>query len=58
MSKDHFDMLALVTNGAFMLIAVYWPQVFGDGIWSRIVFTVNFIAVMMTFGGLVSRGLL
>ncbi|UNA02674.1 hypothetical protein [Enterobacter phage vB_ExiM_F5M1E] len=51
-------MLALVTNGAFMLIAVYWPQVFGDGIWSRIVFTVNFIAVMMTFGGLVSRGVL
>lgn len=58
MDKDTFDMMALVANGTFMLTAVYWPKVFGDGIWSRVVFTTNFIAVLMSFGGLIARGTL
>lgn len=58
MNKDVIDIFALALNGTFMLTAVYFPRVFGDGLWSRIVFTVNFIAVMMTFGGLISRGAL
>lgn len=58
MGKDTFDMMALVVNGTFMLTAVYWPKVFGDGIWSRVVFTTNLIAVLLSFGGLVSRGVL
>lgn len=56
--RDILDLIFLITNGFFMLTAVYWPKVFGDGVWSRVVFTTNFIAVLMSFGGLVSRGAL
>lgn len=56
--RDMSDLLFLIVNGTFMLTAVYWPKVFGDGIWSRVVFTTNLIAVLLSFGGLVSRGVL
>lgn len=58
MSKDVIDGIALAMNGTFMLAAVYFPKFFGDGIWSKAVFTTNFIAFMLVFGGLVSRGAL
>lgn len=38
-----------------MLTAVYWPKIYGDGIWSRVVFTTNFIAFLLSFGGLIAR---
>lgn len=56
--RDILDLIFLITNGFLMLTAVYWPKIYGDGIWGRVVFTVNFIAVMMTFGGLIVRGTL
>lgn len=52
------DFIALFVNGFFMVSAVYWPKFYGDGLGSRAVFTVNFIAVLLSFGGLVSRGVL
>lgn len=58
MDKNVVDTLALTLNGLFMITAVYFPRVFGDGVWSRFVFTINFIAVMVAFYSLVSRGVL
>jgi len=51
---DISGLMSLFVNGFFMLTAVYWPNVYGK--WSRAVFTVNFIAVLMSFGGIVARG--
>lgn len=56
--RDILDLIFLITNGFFMLTAVYWPKIYGDGIWSRVVFTTNLIAVLMSFGGLIARGAL
>lgn len=56
--RDIGDLIALFVNGFFMLTAVYWPNIYGAGAWSRVVFTVNFIAVLMSFGGIVARGTL
>lgn len=56
--RDILDLIFLITNGFFMLTAVYWPKIYGGGIWSRVVFTTNFIAVLMSFGGLIARGTL
>lgn len=53
--RDILDLVFLIVNGFFMFTAVYWPKIYGDGIWSRVVFTTNFIAVLMSFGGLVAR---
>lgn len=56
--RDMLDLFFLIVNGFFMFIAVYWPKIYGDGIWSRVVFTTSFIAVLVSFGGLIARGTL
>lgn len=51
-------MMALIINTLSMFLAVYWPKLFGDGFWSRLVFTVNFLAVIVNFGSLVKQGVI
>lgn len=50
------NVAAVLINGFCMLVAVYCPKVFGEGIWSKSVFTFNFLAVMANFGALIERG--
>lgn len=56
--SDIPNMAAVILNGFFMFVAVYWPKVFGDGVWSRIVFTINFLAFTLNFGALVHNGVI
>lgn len=58
MSRDTIEFIYLFTNGFLMFTAVFWPQIYGGGVWSRVVFTANFIAVLISYGGLISRGAL
>lgn len=51
-------VLILIMNTLFMFLAVYWPKLFGDGFWSRLVFTVNFLAVIVNFESLVKQGVI
>lgn len=50
--------LSFIFNGFSMLVSVYFPSAFGAGWTSKIVFTINFIAFMLSFYQLVKAGVL
>lgn len=51
-----FNLVAVLVNGIFMLIAVYRPNTFGGGSMAKIVFTLNFIAVIFNWTAFLLEG--
>lgn len=51
-----FNIAAVLVNGLFMFVAVYRPDTFGGGAMAKIVFTLNFIAVIFNWTAFLLEG--
>ncbi|ARB11540.1 putative membrane protein [Pectobacterium phage vB_PatM_CB7] len=50
------NVLYVVTNGLIMFIAAWRPDSFGGGVMARLVFTLNFIAVLVHWSAMAKAG--